>query len=227
MAAPPVLTEEQRKVLTDLAVEHGGAVSSRSNPDGSESPYELNVTFFDGVNNPNDPALDDETQMRRFLVSQAIPMALVGIPAVYIHCLLGSRNDTDGWQRSDIKRRINREKLELAQLEADLDDPGSLRARVFGGLIELLETRQSCTAFHPNASNEVLDLGRHVFAVLRENAETGDKILALHNLSGEDIGCAVGDVLPLADARDLLDPDARFEPPHVVLPAYGIRWLAV
>jgi len=220
-----ILTEEQRKVLTDLAVEHGGAVSARSNPDGSESPYELNVAFFDAVNNPNDPNLDDEAQMRRFLVSQAIPMALTGIPALYIHGLLGSRNDVDGMRESGIKRRINREKLDLDAIDADLDDPTSLRARVFGGLMKLLDVRQQQPAFDPASANQVLDLGRHLFAVLR-TAASGQRVLALNNLSDEELACALPPDLPPEGARDLFDPDATLSSPHVVLPAYGIRWLA-
>ncbi len=222
-----ILTREQRQVLTDLAVEHGGAVSARSNPDGSRSPYELNITFFDAVNNPNEENPDDEIQMRRFLVSQAIPMALAGIPAIYIHCLLGSRNDSQGAESSGIKRRINREKLNLDEIVNALDNPQSLRSRVFNELMILLTARQSNSAFHPAAANTVLDLGRHVFAVLRENHETGYRVLALHNLSGESRGCAIPEDFPLEDARDLFDGQATLKPPHVLLPAYGIRWLVV
>lgn len=221
-----ILTAEQQAVLTDLTVAHGGAVSSRSNPDGSESPYELNITYFDAINDPGENAADLETQMRRFLVSQAIPMALVGIPALYIHCLLGSRNDAAGAEDSGIKRRINRAKLNLAEIEADLEAPASLRARVFEGLNNLLELRQSNSAFHPAASNTVLDLGRHIFAVLRHNLETGSKVLALHNLSGDDLACAIPKDFPIGEARDLLDPETTLASSHLVLPAYGIRWLA-
>jgi sucrose phosphorylase len=220
-----ILTREQREVLTDLTVKHGGAVSARSNPDGSQSPYELNITFFDAVNNPNEENPDDEIQMRRFLVSQAIPMALAGIPAIYIHCLLGSRNDRQGAEKSGIKRRINREKLDFDQIMDALDDPQSLRSRIFNQLMILLKARQSNSAFHPAAANTVLDLGRHIFAVLRENHETGQRALTLHNLSHESRGCIIPEDFPLEDARDLFDDNATLEPPHILLPAYGIRWL--
>ena len=73
----------------------------------------------------------------------------------------------------------------------------------------------------------MLDLGRHIFAVLRENHETGYRVLALHNLSGESRGCAIPEDFPLEDARDLFDDQATLKPPHVLLPAYGIRWLVV
>ncbi len=222
-----ILTGEQQKVLTDLAVEHGGAVSTRSNPDGSQSPYELNLTFFDAVNNPNEVDADREIQLRRFLLSQAIPMTLAGIPAFYIHCLLGSRNDTKGVQVSGIKRRINREKLQLDQVNADLDNPESMRSRIFTGLMELLKVRTSSTAFHPSAACTVIELGRDIFALLRENKENGCRILALHNLSGAETACATPEDFSLEKSRDLLDETATFKPPYVLLPAYGIRWLSI
>ncbi|MCP4849394.1 MAG: sugar phosphorylase [Verrucomicrobiaceae bacterium] len=222
-----ILTSEQQRVLTDLAVEHGGAVSTRSNPDGSQSPYELNITFFDAINNPNEENPDREMQVRRFLVSQAIPMALAGIPAIYIHCLLGSRNDRQGAENSGIKRRINREKLSLEQVTSELDDPDSLRSHVFGAIMLLLKERQSISAFHPAAANTVLDLGRHIFAVLRENRETGCRCLAIHNLSQSVTGCTVPEDFPLERARDIFDEKANLKPPYLLLPAYGIRWLII
>lgn len=222
-----ILTGEQQKILTDLAVEHGGAVSTRSNPDGSQSPYELNLTFFDAINNPNALEVDEEIQVRRFLVSQAIPMTLAGIPAIYIHSLVGSRNDTQGAHLSGIKRRINREKLQLDKLNAELANPESLRSRVFKGLMKLLEIRTSSSAFHPSATCTVIDLGRNIFALIRENKETGSRILALHNLCSTAVGCAVPEDFPLADTRDLLDETVAFKPPYVLLPAYGIRWLEI
>ena len=61
-----------------------------------------------------------ERQIRRFLVSQAIPMALMGIPGIYIHSLLGSRNDYDGVEASGRARSINREQLHIGRLQAEL-----------------------------------------------------------------------------------------------------------
>lgn len=219
-----ILTKIQRKVLTDLAVSHGGAVSSRSNPDGSESPYELNITFFDAINDPNDKSLSIETQTRRFLVSQAIPMALVGIPAIYMQCLLGSRNNVT---ESGIKREINRGKLNLDMINNKLDDPESLSGRIFAGIKNLLDKRQSQSAFHPNSENIILDLGRHVFAVWRSNLETGQMILALHNLSADDLVCSVPKALLSNKFEDILDGTSSLTPPHIILPGYGIRWLLI
>ncbi len=165
-----ILDAEGRQVLADLTEARGGFVATRSNPDGSESPYELNISYFDAINDPGATAVDEETQVKRFLCSQAIAMALIGIPAVYIHCLLGSRNDLAGRDASGIARRINREKLDPQELEAELGDVGSLRSRVLAGMLELLDRRQSMAAFHPHASQEVSGFWEWCFCAAPDGA---------------------------------------------------------
>jgi hypothetical protein len=91
----------------------------------------------------------------------------------------------------------------------------------------LLKARKSCSAFHPAATNTVLDLGRHVFAVLRENHDTGCRILTIHNLCDTITGCTVPESFPLEAARDIFDDKATLKPPYLLLPAYGIRWLSI
>src|SRR5919109_1350407 len=90
-----------RGFLSDAAVEalvgqvrsHGGEVSFKTNPDGSDSPYELNTTFFDALSDPRESEEPWTVKRDRFLCSQAIMLALAGVPGVYIHSLFGSHND--------------------------------------------------------------------------------------------------------------------------------------
>ena len=79
----------------------------------------MNIVYFDAV---NDPAAGEslETQVNRFMVAQAIMLSLAGVPGIYFHSLFGSRNDREAALQSGINRRINRQKLTLAELEADL-----------------------------------------------------------------------------------------------------------
>jgi len=197
-----ILDEAGRKVLTDLTVARGGRVSTRSNPDGSESPYELNITYFDAINDPGDVDLDEDMQVKRFLCSQAIAMSLMGIPAVYIHCLLGSRNDIAGRDESGIARRINREKLDPASLRVELADSESLRGKVLVGMLDLLDKRKQIGAFHPHASQEILEVGSGVFALRREMGDA--TVTALHNVTG--------DVRRVAGFAEPLQP-------------YAVRWI--
>jgi sucrose phosphorylase len=167
-------------------LERGGFISSKHLPDGSTAPYEMNINYLDAL---IDPAREEtsETVARRFLTAQAMMLCLQGMPGIYFHSLVGSRGDRAGAEASGSKRRINREKLELARLEAELADPASLRAQVFGGYRALLASRRACAALAPSAAQQVLALDRRVFAVRRESPDGRERVLCLHNVSGEAV----------------------------------------
>ncbi len=179
-----ILSEAQRAELVRLARDHGGDVTGKRNADGSIAPYELNLSYFDAVNDPRASESDD-AQVLRFIMSQAIPMSLLGMPGIYIHSLLGSRNDYEGARRTGRARGINRETLRMSELAAELAKPGSRRGRVFAEIKRMLAIRGRQSAFHPDAEQRIPDLGAGVFAVWRRNRETGQTLLALHNVTGQ------------------------------------------
>ncbi len=215
-----ILTEDERQVLLDIAKTHGGSVAMRSNPDGSKSPYELNVTFFDAINNPHDISTPAELQARKFLAAQSITFVLPGIPGIYIHSLLGSRNDYRGRERSGIPRRINRQKLDIARLESKLADTRSIRSMVLKGMLDLLGVRQAQPAFHPNAPHEMLDLDPRILAVRRTSRDGSQEILALTNVSHDFLTVEV----PGQRWKALTD-DRTIEGPLVSLDPYEVRWI--
>ena len=98
----------------------------------------MNISYFDALSNPLAKE-SDHIEVARFLAAHSIVLALRGLPGIYFHSLFGSRGDRQGAEESGIPRRINRKKLGLAALEAELDDPGSLRARVFAGIRQMIE----------------------------------------------------------------------------------------
>ncbi|MBN2303887.1 MAG: sugar phosphorylase, partial [Anaerolineae bacterium] len=177
-----ILTPEQVEVLCQRVKAHGGDVSYKANPDGSRSPYELNISYFDALSDPNGGESLD-VQVRRFLVSQAIQIAFMGMPGIYIHSLLGSRNWHEGVQQTGRARSINREKLDARAVEAALNDPGSLRQRVFTAYRDLIAKRIREKAFHPNGPQTVLRLHPALFVLLRESPDGGESILAIHNVA--------------------------------------------
>jgi glucosylglycerate phosphorylase len=86
-----ILSEEEILEMVARVEAHGGLVSSKTNPDGTQSPYEMNISYFDALSDPNS-AEPVEVQVQRFLGSQAILLAMAGLPGIYVHSLLGSRN---------------------------------------------------------------------------------------------------------------------------------------
>ena len=197
----------------------GGRVSYKGNPDGSRSPYELNVTYVDAIAGVDDPP---ETQARRFLVSQSVMLALAGMPAVYVHSLLGSRNDQAGVARSGQNRSINRAQLDADSVSAELADPTSFRARVFNAYSHMLAVRRELPAFHPNAGQtaEALNDGT-VLQIVRTPPAGGRPVGCLFNVSSElqevEVAGAVY-VDALSGAR-VLGPALQLEP-------YSVLWLS-
>lgn len=213
-----ILSEAERMELVQLARDHGGGMTGKRNADGSVSPYELNLNYFDAINDPRS-AEPTDLQVRRFMVSQAIPMSLIGMPGIYIHSLFGSRNDYEGVLRSGRDRSINREQLRAERLRTELNDPASVRHLVFEQYRTLLRLRREQSAFHPDASQEILDLGPAVFGVKRENATTGQIVIALHNVTDHSVKVSCPGIF-----LDILSNE-RTSGGEACLVPYQVRWL--
>lgn len=164
-----ILTEEQRQLLVDKVVANGGKISYKTNTDGSQSVYEMNINYGDALINKEED-ITEEQQVQKILAAHAILLSFVGVPAIYYHSLLGSRNDYEGLEESGINRRINREKLEFNQIVDALQED-SRRKAIFTNLQEMIAIRKKERAFSPYASQTVLDLGEKIFALKRENGE--------------------------------------------------------
>ena len=172
-----ILSESQVERLIRTVRKNGGQVSYKQNPDGSRSPYELNITYVDALRR------DDGMDAERFLASQAVQVALPGVPGIYIHSLLGSCNWLEGVARTGRARTINRQKLQVRPIMDELQNRESFRSRVFHPYIHLLQVRRAQEAFHPNAAFEILRLDRRVIAIKRQSPR--QRIYALVNISCE------------------------------------------
>jgi len=221
-----ILPEEEIQFLVERCLAHGGYVSNKANPDGTESPYELNIVYFDAL---NDPGAEEptEVQVNRFIASQCVMLALAGMPGIYFHSLFGSRNDRRAVEETGIKRRINRQKFPREQIEAELADPQSVRARVFSGYARMLRARRSRAAFAVNSPQAVLDGHPSVFAVLRGQAPR--RVLCLQNTAGKEVEFPIPK--PLRSSRlDILarHPDSGPSPGSgeaIRLEPYQVLWL--
>lgn len=208
----------------------GGFVSYRSNPDGSESPYELNLGYIDALREPGveEPA---ELVARRFLAAQAIMLALRGVPGIYFHSLFGSGSWYEGVEMSGQKRRINRQKLQRDQLLDELNDPASLRSQVFYPYAHMLRQRMAEPAFHPTGEQEIIDVHPSIFALWRRSHSGDQQVLCLQNVANEtidivvDLGYSQGSDLKFIDL--LADREFRSSKNRLAIqiPAYGVFWL--
>jgi glycosidase len=224
--AEGILSDAEIGGLVERAQAHGGAVSFKTNSDGSQSPYELNINYFDAL---SDPSSDEplEIQVRRFIASQAIQLAFMGMPGIYIHSLLGSRSWPAGVQQTGRLRSINREKLRLSGLTAELDDPASLRSRVFSAYRDLIAKRVREKAFHPNAPQTVLRLHPALFTLLRTSPDGTEHIAAIHNVANRRVRVDLSAV-PLKGIRmyrDLVSGRPVAAVDKLEIEPYQVLWL--
>jgi sucrose phosphorylase len=215
-----IVPPERVQRLAEVVRSHGGRVNTRRNADGTDSPYELNITYLDAI--ADRATVSPAEHSRRFLATQAIMLAMQGVPAVYFHSLVGSPNDIEGMESSGQNRRINRHKYERSELDDALASPNSLQRRVFDGYQRLLSERTLQPAFHPNASQTVLDLpGDGLLGFVRETA-SGESIVILANLTSKPRQIDAGATSHRNDVLALEDLPAG-EP--IPMRPFQVRWL--
>jgi len=160
-----IVPDEELDKLAERVKALGGQVSYKANSDGSQSPYELNITYFDALG--DGPETVTELHLARFLCSQTVAMELSGVPAVYFHSLTASRNNYAGVEKTGRARSINRYKWNEAELENRLMDSGSTAAQVLKAYTHRLKIRSQNKVFHPDAAQRIIDLGPEWFVVER------------------------------------------------------------
>ena len=200
--AEGLLSEDEQRQLVDTVVRHGGRVSTRRMSDGTEKPYELNISLFDAYRGTF--AGEDEHQVERFLTSQTIALGIEGIPAIYIHSLTATPNDADGIERTGRARSINRHQWDADELERRFADADSPTARVSSELIRRLRIRARQPAFSPDATQFTLILPPQLFGFWRQSNDRSQSIFAVHNLTAEEQTVAMED-LNLVSTDDWFD----------------------
>ncbi|MFQ5945713.1 MAG: alpha-amylase family glycosyl hydrolase [Anaerolineae bacterium] len=207
LPARGILSDQAIEAMAERTQRLGGQVSYRANPDGSQSPYELNINYLDALGDPEAPDEDPGELARRFLCAQGIMLALRGVPGVYFHSLFGSRGWPEGPEETGVPRSINRERLDRGQLERELGDRAGLRNLVLRGHLSLLAARAAAgKAFDPYGDQEVVSIGPAIFAVLRRGPDGQDHALCIHNVTGlvQEVQVAL-DGLAVASGRPLRD----------------------
>jgi sucrose phosphorylase len=229
LGARGVLAPEEIDLLLARVQEHGGLVSYRDNGDGTQSPYELNCTWYSALNREGSRE-PQSLQVDRFMASRAIAMVLMGVPGIYLPSVFGARNDTAAALAGHEKRSINRKTIDEPALVQMLLERKSWVRQVASRFRRMARRRIAEPAFHPNSPQRIVDAGDAVFAVLR-GAPGPRPILALANVTPRPQPMAL-ETGSLGLARsgwvDLLTGAAfrgggRLE---LSLKPYGVLWLA-
>ncbi|MGB2360293.1 MAG: alpha-amylase, partial [Porticoccaceae bacterium] len=132
--------------------------------------------------------------LERFICAHAIMLALEGIPGIYIHSLLGTRNDYQRVENSGHNRAINRHQWDYQALEQALDDQTSHHHQVYNQLKQLLKIRRRQSAFHPNATQFTLHLGDQLFGFWRQSLDRQQSIFCISNISAQPQTLSLSDI---------------------------------
>ena len=179
-----LLTKNELDKMLDTMQTFGGTVSTRTMPEGSDVPYEINISLFDALKGTIEQGADS-WQIERFICAHTIVLALEGIPGIYIHSLLATENDHTLQEKTGHPRSINRHRWDSDALEIELENPESQHAKVFHELKRRLGIRARQEAFHPNATQYTLHFSDEIFGFWRESPDRKQNIFALHNISSE------------------------------------------
>ncbi|HFK4758918.1 TPA: sugar phosphorylase [Citrobacter farmeri] len=174
-----LLAEDDILTLVSALQKEGALVNWKNNPDGTRSPYELNVTWMDAVSHKDDR---DEERLAKFILTHVLLLTFPGVPAIYIQSILGSRNDYQGVEIQGYNRAINRKKYQRTAIEEELMVEGSLRHDVYHKLSRLIVIRRSNKAFHPESFFDISSLTSSVLRIIR-SADEHEAINAFFNFS--------------------------------------------
>lgn len=181
MGVNSILDDNQIDQIIKRAEKHGGYISYKTGQDGREIPYEINITWFSALNHDHNEDLS--FQVKRFVASRIISLVLKGVPGIYLHSLIGTRNDVESVLTTNSKRDINRAVIDGKAITKALMDPFSKISRINRELGRLLKIRTQKKAFHPEGGQIVLDVAPEIFALMRTSPDGNEIILALTNVS--------------------------------------------
>ena len=176
-----ILTNQERDTLIDIVKEFGGVISNRKKPDGTETVYELNIALLDAMKGTFKGI--DHMQVERFIACHAIMLSLEGVPAFYIHSVLGTTNDYELMKKNSQNRSINRKSWDSNEIKKRLLDEKSINNQVYKSIINLIKIRKNQPAFHPNAIQFTFNLGKNFFGIWRQSLDKKQSIFSVTNVT--------------------------------------------
>ncbi len=213
-----ILPDKEILLLAEAMKSYGGYVSTKRNTDGTDSPYELNITYLDALKYT--ARGEDNLQVDRFICSQTIMMSFIGIPAFYIHSLLGTHNFNKGVEVTGMPRTVNRRKWTEEELYPLLEGKTD-HSRILEELKRRIAIRKGIVAFHPDGRQEVIDIRENLFAFTRGD---NSQLLVIANISPDSISLGLNNLsIKLEGKRELLSDQVLEN--VVVLDAYQVMWV--
>ena len=188
--AESFLSKDEIDRFIEQMENNGGKVSYRSNNTDTPEPYEINISLYDAMT----VAFNKESNLgfERFICIHTIMLSLEGVPALYVHSLFGTKNDHELFEKTGQNRSLNRGKIKYEDIK--LLDETKLQTKIFNKLKTLSNIRKRQRAFHPNAVQFTLHLGKNLYGVWRQSLDKKQSIFCISNLTDKDVGLSLLDL---------------------------------
>ncbi len=168
----------------------GGQVLYRSSG-GKKVPYEFNATYLSAIGD-----------VRAFLATQTIQLALRGVPLIYFNNLIGAKNYLAGFRQTGHSRSLNRQRFWLNDLVKKLNGSGD-QAKIFSAFSYLIKTRMAEPLFSPQAEQKLVDFGPGLLAIRREKGKR--RLLSLTNITNKQIKVQAQSIYHILGRRKIKD----------------------
>lgn len=178
-----LLNEQELQQLIGHMEDNGGLISWRTDDQGNDKPYEINITFYDAMKGTLNRG-EDGYQEARFILAHTIMLSIEGIPAFYIHSLLATQNDYEKFENTNNNRAINRHNWDMDEIMQRLGEDNH-HSRVLNELKRRITIRRQHKAFHPNATMFTMHIGDEVFAYWRQSLKRHQSIFCLNNVTDQ------------------------------------------
>ena len=113
-------------------------------------------------------------------------MSLEGVPAFYIHSLLGTENDHELFNQTKHNRSLNRHIYDKIPLYDELIKDGTVCNKIYSSISDLLVLRKKQKAFHPNAVQFTLHLGKDLYGIWRQSLDKRQSIFCISNITNKN-----------------------------------------
>ena len=153
-------------------------------------------------------------------------LSLEGVPAFYIHSLFGTRNDYESYKQTNNNRSLNRGKIKISEL--DLSNQSKSESYLFLKLKELMLIRKKQPAFHPNAVQFTLHLGKNLYGIWRQSLNKKQSIFCISNLTDKEVKLSLLDLnlIGFDHWRDLItETEVDDITSEISLKPYQTMWL--
>ncbi len=178
-----ILTKKEVEDIAKISLEKGGKINYRTNGD-EKSIYELNINYYSLLENVDDK---EEINIKRFIAANFLLLSMIGVPAIYYHTILWSRNYYKGVEETGINRRINREKYELSRIDSLLQDERTINSKIFSNISDLIKIRKNIKAFNPFGVQKSFFINSDLISFTREYED--EKILVVINVANKKTKC--------------------------------------